>query len=528
MNILIKPSSIFATFTILIGLSSVLGWLCDLPNLYTFFSHGASMKFNTALVTILLGFSMACAIYKRSLLSGFVATAILMFCLLTCIQYIYGLNFHIDELLVIDHFTNSHVEPPGRMSLYTTVCFLTVTMGLLLALLKIYYVSQIFNLIGLLASYISFVGILFNISGLFSFGSYSAIALPTTMGLISASLALMLYTADNGWLTEMASKHSAAVTARYSLLYFFLSLPLFVGLFLFLLSKAQLPAELAIVLLIVGFAALTLPFAFILLKKLNRSDDKSWELMEELKDRSQELHDNVNKLARKNTDLDSLIHIISHDLKTPITSLQASLAILERKLDSQMQDQERQLFTISKRSVNRLTETIKNLGEIIKTKRLDNHNIEKIDLCAMVNGIKSELEGTVAETNGEINVNIDFCEVYYDRIHLHSIIQNLITNALKYRHPQRRPIVNITSWEVESGVNVRVEDNGLGIPEKQKQNLFNKYTRFHEHIEGTGVGLYLVRQLLGSHGGSIAVESEEGKGTAFTIFLPVKRFDGKV
>jgi len=242
--------------------------------------------------------------------------------------------------------------------------------------------------------------------------------------------------------------------------------------------------------------------------------------MKELEERSRELSDKNNKLAIKNKELDSLIHIISHDLKTPITSLQASLDIMKRKLAPKMQPQELQLITISKRSVTSLTDTIQNLGEIIRTKHSDNQGIENIDLCTLVNGIISELEGTIKETNAKVTVDIDNCSVNYVRIHLNSIVQNLITNALKYRHPDRSPVIVISSVNVSDGVRLDVKDNGLGIPENQKHNLFNKYSRFHEHIEGTGVGLYLVRQLLGSQGGSIDVVSEEGKGSTFSIFLP--------
>jgi signal transduction histidine kinase len=231
-----------------------------------------------------------------------------------------------------------------------------------LALLKKYSWSQIINSIGLLIAYISFVGVLYNISGLFSFGPYSAIALPTTLGLMSAALANLFYLSDKGWISEMASQHSAAVTARYSLLYFFLSVPVLTGLFLLMLSKAGLPAEFAIVVLIIGFAALTLPFAYNLLKKLNVSDERSLKLVEQLKERSQQLNDSNEKLQAKNTELDSLLHIISHDLKTPIAALRASIEMMERRLSTQLQEKDLQLLTIPRRSVDRLNEMVQQLG----------------------------------------------------------------------------------------------------------------------------------------------------------------------
>ncbi|TWR28831.1 HAMP domain-containing histidine kinase [Mucilaginibacter pallidiroseus] len=302
-------------------------------------------------------------------------------------EYLLNRDLYIDQLLFPDNLTNPQAEPPGRMSLFTTISFVVITLGLQFALIKKYFTAQIVMILGLLLTYISFVGVLYNISGLFSFGPYSAIALPTTLGLISASLASLFYTSDKGWLSEMAYRHSAAITTRYSLFYFFLSVPVFIGLFLLMLSKARLPAELAIVILIVGFAALTLPFAFILLKKLNRSDERSLRLTEELKERSKQLHYNNEELARSNKELDSLIHIISHDLKTPIAGLQTSLDILERKLGPQLEEKELQLLAIPKRSVKRLNETIRRLSDIIKARQFQDIVKEKIDLCGLVDEI---------------------------------------------------------------------------------------------------------------------------------------------
>jgi signal transduction histidine kinase len=98
-------------------------------------------------------------------------------------------------------------------------------------------------------------------------------------------------------------------------------------------------------------------------------------------------------------------------------------------------------------------------------------------------------------------------------------IQNLITNAVKFRHPDRLPVIHISALTLNDGVKVIVSDNGLGIPKKKQQTLFSKYARFHQHIEGTGVGLYLIKQLLESHGGSIDAISEEGRGTTFTVYI---------
>jgi len=100
------------------------------------------------------------------------------------------------------------------------------------------------------------------------------------------------------------------------------------------------------------------------------------------------------------------------------------------------------------------------------------------------------------------------------------VLYNLVSNALKYRHPDRAPQVHIRCHG-EAGRHVlQVQDNGLGLATWQQDKLFGLFQRLPTHVEGSGVGLYMVKKIVENAGGTISVQSQEGVGTTFTITLP--------
>jgi signal transduction histidine kinase len=113
--------------------------------------------------------------------------------------------------------------------------------------------------------------------------------------------------------------------------------------------------------------------------------------------------------------------------------------------------------------------------------------------------------------------------VKYGIKNIKSILYNLITNAIKFRSPERNPVIKISTRETKEGVLLIVEDNGLGLTPEEKNKLFIMFKRLHDHVEGTGVGLYIVKRIVESTGGKIEVESEKGKSTTFKVLLKSKQ-----
>jgi signal transduction histidine kinase len=114
-------------------------------------------------------------------------------------------------------------------------------------------------------------------------------------------------------------------------------------------------------------------------------------------------------------------------------------------------------------------------------------------------------------------------EVYFSKSGLQSIIQNLVSNAVKYKSPDRKLKVQISLFNTSDYQILSISDNGLGIDlEKYGERLYNLYQRFHPETEGKGLGLYLVRSIIESAGGRIEVESEVNVGTTFKLYFPNK------
>jgi signal transduction histidine kinase len=104
---------------------------------------------------------------------------------------------------------------------------------------------------------------------------------------------------------------------------------------------------------------------------------------------------------------------------------------------------------------------------------------------------------------------------------LRSVLYNLLSNALKYRHPSRAPQVHVAYREQAAYQVLEVRDNGLGLDlTRGEEKLFGMFQRLHAHVEGTGVGLYMVKRMVENAGGHIEVQSQLGQGSTFSVYLP--------
>jgi signal transduction histidine kinase len=110
--------------------------------------------------------------------------------------------------------------------------------------------------------------------------------------------------------------------------------------------------------------------------------------------------------------------------------------------------------------------------------------------------------------------------VYFSAKNLRSIIFNLFSNAVKYRHPARDPVVHIRADCSAKQVVLEVQDNGLGLSESQQGELFTMFKRLHDHVEGSGVGLYMLKRIVENARGTLTVASQPGVGSTFTVTLP--------
>ena len=258
--------------------------------------------------------------------------------------------------------------------------------------------------------------------------------------------------------------------------------------------------------------------------KITGNITKQKELQDKLAARQQDAieHKN-NQLQKVNQDLENFIYTASHDLRAPITNIEAFVVLLKEELsganclNAATEDVLQRVIA----SVNRFKQTVADLTEINKLQHDNNENITE----EVVN-IQEVYEGIMAETVDSANLKPCFLEIdfqvhqlRFSQKNFRSILYNLISNAIKYQSPERDCIISIHTRMEEPYVVLRVKDNGLGMNERQQEQLFTMYKRFHDHVEGTGIGLYMVKRIIENAGGKIEMASEAGTGTEFRVYF---------
>jgi two-component system CheB/CheR fusion protein len=174
-----------------------------------------------------------------------------------------------------------------------------------------------------------------------------------------------------------------------------------------------------------------------------------------------------------------------------------------------------------KTTIDKFKNTINDLTDISRIQRNKQEDIKWIDMAELTEDILVNIRDIVVNSQADIQTDYSACrQIMYSKKNLYSILYNLISNAIKYRSPERTPQAIIKTSLTDGYVLLTVQDNGLGISEKHIKNLFTMFKRFHDHVEGSGVGLYIVKRIIENTGGRIEVESKLGKGTTFYVYLP--------
>ena len=235
-----------------------------------------------------------------------------------------------------------------------------------------------------------------------------------------------------------------------------------------------------------------------------------------------ELNENLRKsestLRHSNTTKDKFISIIAHDLKNPINNIKGLVEIMD---DSDLGSQN-EIKTMLMESANLLEEKIKATLETIKQMQANKNNVDVLSLHDVLEEVKSSLLMLIK--NNKVNFQINFKEetINYNKSILESIFYNLISNAIKYGSDIRQKKVIISSDKEGEYTVLRFEDNGIGFDTtKDMDKVFSIFERVHEQGEatGTGIGLYMIKQMIELNGGKIEVESEVDKGTTFIVKL---------
>jgi two-component system, LuxR family, sensor kinase FixL len=226
------------------------------------------------------------------------------------------------------------------------------------------------------------------------------------------------------------------------------------------------------------------------------------------------------ELARSKAELEQLelfAFVASHDLQEPLHKIIAFGELLKMNIRSKLDEKGWEYFERIEKAAVRMQHLME---DTLQFSRVATRGaaFTEFDLSKVIEEVESDLELRINETQGKIEVG-KLPVIYGDYAQVRQVFQNLIGNALKYRHPEVAPVIRIESETKDGWVEITVKDNGIGFEQIYADRIFKPFQRLHgrDKYEGNGIGLAICKKILTRHGGSISAKSELGSGSTFIV-----------
>jgi signal transduction histidine kinase len=243
----------------------------------------------------------------------------------------------------------------------------------------------------------------------------------------------------------------------------------------------------------------------------------NYQLKKEVQKQTQKIQATTDELMLSNAELEKFAYVASHNLRAPVVNIVSLLSLYNRENPAS----EDNTYIIEKldSTTKNLHNTLKDLIQVVSSKSVG-IDTQDLDIEKVFNEVKESISESITSTETTIYTHFEVKEIYYSHKVLNSILINLLTNAIKYRRHDIPAIVEVSTRPKNDCIELRVSDNGMGINlKKHGDKLFGLFQRFNSNIEGSGIGLHIVKKQIETLGGEIKVESTVNVGTTFYIYI---------
>lgn len=513
--------------SVAIGALVLIGWWYGLYSLQQFFPQLYPMRPASALSFIICGLAIASFGYSlliARILLGLGLLGVLCLGALNIIHY-----FFYDPVSLIT------LNLPLRMSLASSGLFCILSSVLLNNIFRhryAYKINLFLILFGLAISILAITGYILDDQALYSLLPFSSMAPHTAITFIILFMGAFTAIEDNPIL-DLISAHSLGGSYARTLLPVGFTLPILLGILLLGAVRLELfSLEVSFILLVFLCSLIITTIVYQKSKLIHKIDLQKHKMLEnmrilngqlgrlnnelrlhgyELKQNNENLMAEKEALEMTNENLDTFVHAASHDLKSPVQNMKSLHQLMNREKD---EDMRKKYIKALEASTNRLENTINGLMGIVALQSNQQANIERINFQHILDAV---LADCALQKGDELIIGFaDAPDIVYVKPYLQSILRNLVSNAIKYRHLQRHLRLEITTKRMNKKVLLKIADNGIGIDMKKNAHLlFQPFKRFSNQASGSGIGLHLIKSMIEKNGGSIKVESYPEQGTIF-------------
>ena len=234
----------------------------------------------------------------------------------------------------------------------------------------------------------------------------------------------------------------------------------------------------------------------------------------EITARIKDLKEQENLIA----DHEILLDTISHDIKGPLTNLVLAIGLFKNSVSDDPAEF-KALLKVVENAGTKLQKIITDLVDTRKEEHKYKAEEELLNFEHILEDVRLTLTDDITNSDAVIKTDVQVSELNFSRRKLRSIVYNLVSNAIKFKPADRKPEILISTAKEEGFIVITVKDNGTGIEADKQETIFSKYYRVENSIEGSGIGLYLVKEIVTGSGGKVVLTSEPGKGSEFKVYL---------